>query len=187
MIRRILGLTFAVWMLAAVVAQATVTGTYSIAIDPGNQTSLQFKTSAAGPIAIETATSLGPSPVRFSLLSEGTNDPLAKIEGIDKIKLSYDHATENTSYTVQIENIGTSRVQGRVNITYPVAYCNEATVAFNITFSYAIGAQPLEADQCKVMLSVLRSLRDPFSQALSRVEQVPRSSSVAGQYSFFLV
>ncbi|MBI1743301.1 hypothetical protein HYR54_09600 [Candidatus Acetothermia bacterium] len=183
MIRKVLGLTIIVWALAAVVAQATVTGTYSVAIDPGSQTSLQFKTSTVGPIVIETVTSLGPSPVRFSLLSEGASEPLAKIEGSDKITLNYSQATDNTAYTVQIENIGTSRVQGRVNVTYPVAYCKEASVAFNITFSFSIGAQPLEADQCKVMLSVLSSLREPFPLALSRVEQVPPSNSVAGQYS----
>jgi hypothetical protein len=178
--RLLLGLLALFALLSVATAQATVSGQFQITLDPGSRTMLSVRTSAPGPITVEA--SLGAPPIRLSLTPEGAAEPAATAEGTSPLKLILDQTVEHTAYTLQIDNLGTTRANGRVTITYPVAHCREAAVEFKIIFSFANSVFPLEPDQCQVFLSVLRSLPDPMPQGISRVELVPRSGGVAGSY-----
>jgi hypothetical protein len=180
--RKILGLFFVLCLLAVSIAQATLTGSYSVNLDPATQVSIAFRTSTAGPILVETERTFSAQSLRLSILVEGSSDPIAKIEGPVPLKVNLEQALENVNYSVLVENLGTTRASGRINITYPVANCTEAAIEFKTAFSYTDRTVPFELDQCKVMLQVLRSLPRPFPAGVTRIERVPASGGIAGSY-----
>jgi hypothetical protein len=182
MTKQIVGFLCFVCLAAVATAHATVTGSFSVAVDPAGQASLQIRSTSSGTIVVET-TRFGTASLRLSLLTDGATEPLARIEGPTPLKLTFDRALENTVYTLQVDNIGATRAQGTVKITYPVANCVEAAAEFKIVFAFSDRALPLESDQCRVMLQALRSLPDPLPQGIVTVEQVPPQGGIAGTYS----
>ena len=181
--RKILGLFLVVCLAVVSIAQATLTGSYSINLDPSAQISIQFRTSTNGPISVETDRTFSAQSLRLSILVEGSAEPVAKSEGVLPLKVNVDRALENTNYALLIENLGATRAVGQIKITYPVAHCAEAALEFRTVFSYTDRSVPFELDQCKVMLQVLRSLPKPFADGVSRIERVSASGNIAGSYN----
>jgi hypothetical protein len=184
LVRPVIGLAFVLLTVALVLANATVTGEFRVAIDANQIVSYAFTPSATGTIQVSATFKPIGSKISLKLYRSDRSEPVSQIEGENPLALTFvvDRVPSNLGFLITIQNLSDRTLSGFIEVTYPKANCRELASEFSLSLRYINEQVPLQEEQCLIMQRTLRSLPEDVRLGLQKIVAFPQDPEVAGQY-----
>jgi hypothetical protein len=182
--KKIFGIALIVSLALALLAQATVTGSYRASVAPHEPYEWTFTPTAPG--AVRVHFELRPLELWASVqLYKPTQDQpvaLTMDHSSFDLRAEADERSLNEPWRVVLFHTNSTALTVELDITFPKAFCTDISAEFAIRISYEEEAGEIENHHCDQMLRALNSLGRDVMGGLHQIKFLPDSPQVEGRF-----
>lgn len=168
--------------IVLVPTSATITARFSdLSIQAGDKLEYDFTPTATGEITLRLTLRTSPATVRLQLFTEGRSVIDQTGSAAQTAKTEVHEGEIGRPWRLRVTNLGQSRIEGRLEITYPRRFCKEISAEYRVKVSYETSTE-LEDVHCQQLYNTLRSLPSDHLRRLREIRAREPDVSLYGQY-----